>query len=85
MALDRISSGYPLMKHLFWIGLVIVLLGLASFFIQVPQPPRQSLDTGSISVGANSSQRRELSPWVGGVLVIGGLAMMVGGCREHTD
>lgn len=69
------------MKHLFWIGLVIVVLGLASFLVTVPQPPRQSLNTGSISVGVDNTQRRQLSPWVGVVLAGGGLAMMVSGCR----
>ena len=69
------------MKHLFWIGLVIVVLGLASFLVTVPQPPRQSLNTGSISVGVDNTQRRQLSPWVGVVLASGGLAMMVSGCR----
>jgi uncharacterized membrane protein len=74
------------MKHLFWIGLAIVLLGLTCFFIQVPQTQRQSLkNTGSISVGVNNVQQKDLSPWVGGVLIIGGLVMMVGGCRERNS
>lgn len=71
------------MKSLFWTGLVIVLLGVASFFIEVPQTPRQTLNTGSISVGVNSKQRGELSPWIGAVFVIGGLGLMVTGCRER--
>jgi uncharacterized membrane protein len=74
------------MKHLFWIGLATVVLGLASFFIQVPQAQRQSLkNTGSISVGVNNTQEKDLSHWVGGVLIVGGLALMVGGCREHKE
>jgi hypothetical protein len=71
------------MKCLFWTGLAIVLLGVASFFIRVPQTPRQSLNTGSISVGVNNQQRGDLSPVIGAVFVIGGLALMVSGCRER--
>lgn len=72
-----------LMKSLFWTGLAIVLLGVASFFVQVPQTPRQSLNTGSISVGVNNKQRGEISPGVGAVIVVGGLGLMVTGCRER--
>jgi hypothetical protein len=72
------------MKTLFWYGLVCVVLGLVSFLILVPHSSPQRLQTGGIGVGSSERmERRPMPGAIGSILIVGGLSMMVGGCRER--
>lgn len=74
------------MKALFWFGLVCVVLGLASFLISVPHTSPQRFQTGGIGVGSSPwVDRRPMPGPVGSILIVGGLSMMVGGCRERRQ
>jgi hypothetical protein len=72
------------MKTLFWYGLVCVVLGLVSFLILVPHSSPQRFQTGGIGVGSSQwVDRRPMPGAIGSILIVGGLSMMVGGCRER--
>ena len=72
------------MKTLFWYGLVCVVLGLVSFLILVPHSSPQTFQAGGIGVGSSPSvERRPMPGGIGSILIVGGLSMMVGGCRER--
>ena len=71
------------MKALLIVGLVILVLGILSFFVPVPHTERHSVDAGDIHLGVNTHHDELLPPYVGVVLiVVGGGLMVVGGRRR---
>lgn len=71
------------MKALFLVGLVVLVLGILSFFVPVPHTEHHGLDAGDIHVGVNTHHSDLLPPYVGVILlVVGGGLMIVGGRRR---
>ena len=70
------------MKKLFLFGLIFVVLGLLSVVLPITHNEPQSFQTGGIGISAPQMERRPMPGAVGAILIIGGLSMMVGGCRE---
>ena len=67
------------MKGLVVIGLIIVVLGILSFFIPVPHTEHHGVDAGDIHVGVNTHHDDMLPPYVGvGLIVVGAGLMIVG-------
>lgn len=72
------------MKALFIVGLIIVVLGILSFFIPVPHTERHGIDAGDIHVGVNTHSDEMLPPYVGvGLIVVGGVLMVAGGRKRN--
>jgi hypothetical protein len=71
------------MKSLFYLGIACIVLGLLSLFIDLPYAERPSGESGSITVQSANNSRRGVSPYASGFLICGGLAMMIGGCRNR--
>lgn len=68
------------MKAPFIIGLIIVILGILSFFVPVGHTEHHGLDAGDIHVGVNTHHSDLLPPYVGVILiVVGGGVMLLGG------
>ena len=42
------------MKALFWIGLVVLILGLASLVVPIPQREREGISVGGVSLGVET-------------------------------
>jgi hypothetical protein len=72
------------MKALLIIGLVIVVLGILSFFVPVPHTERHGLDAGDIHVGVNTHHDEMLPPYVGVILIVVGGGLMVMGGRKRA-
>ncbi len=70
------------MKALLIIGLVIVVLGILSFFVPVPHTERHGVDAGDIHVGVNTHHDEMLPPYVGVILIAVGGLMVVGSRRK---
>ncbi len=71
------------MKALFVVGLIIVMLGIASFFIPLPRTERHGVDAGDIHVGVKTHHDELLPPYAGvGLIVVGGALMVVGGRKR---
>jgi hypothetical protein len=71
------------MKPLFWVGLVILVLGVLSFFVAIPHQEKHGISVGDASIGVTTRDDRKAPPWLGGVLVVGGIALMgIGGSRR---
>jgi len=66
------------MKAFFVIGLIILILGILSFFVPVPHTEHHGLDAGDIHVGVNTHHSDLLPPYVGVILIAvgGGLIAM---------
>ena len=70
------------MKALFTVGLVLLLLGVASLFVPIPRKERAGFEVGGVSVGVETTRKETVSPYVSAALVLAGAAMMVAGSRR---
>lgn len=65
------------MKVLFWVGMVVVILGITSLFVPIPHNEREGVKLGPVSVGVETRREERVSPIVSAVLIIGGAGMMI--------
>lgn len=72
------------MRSLLVIGLIIVVLGILSFFVPVPHTEHHGLDAGDIHVGVDSHHSDLLPPYVGVALIVVGAGLMVAGGRKRA-
>jgi hypothetical protein len=72
------------MKALFVVGLIVLVLGILSFFVPVPHTEHHGLDAGEIHVGVNTRHDEMLPPYVGVILIVVGGGLMVMGGRKRA-
>lgn len=65
------------MKILFWIGLILMILGLASFFVAIPSSDRNGITVGGVSMEVETSRQEKLPPLVSSLIIVSGAAMMI--------
>ncbi|HWR14518.1 MAG TPA: hypothetical protein VN577_06800 [Terriglobales bacterium] len=70
------------MKPLFWVGLVVLVLGIASFFFAIPRQERHGITVGDASVGVTTRNDQKVPTAVSIVMLVGGLALMAIGGRK---
>jgi hypothetical protein len=69
------------MKALFWFGLVVLALGVASLFVTIPRNEREGIRAGNVDIGVQVKHNDRVPPIVTAVLIIGGASMMIAGGR----
>ena len=67
------------MKALFYLGLVVLALGVLSLFVPIPHRERAGLEAGGIRVGVTTTRKETVSPIVSGVMILAGAGMMIAG------
>ena len=67
------------MKGLFLIGLIVLILGIASFFVPIPHSETQGIKAGDVNIGVQTQHSEKLSPIIGMVLVVAGAGLMIAG------
>jgi hypothetical protein len=67
------------MKALFWIGMVVLILGIVSLVVPIPRNERQGFKAGGVSVGVETRHEEKVSPFVSAVMILGGVGTMVAG------
>ena len=67
------------MKPLLWIGIIVFVLGIASFFVPFPQRERQTVSAGGMSMGIETTHSQTLPPTASVVMMVGGLMMAAAG------
>jgi len=72
------------MKLLFGVGLVVLILGIASFFVPFPQKEDHSVKIGDAKIGVQTQHDEHVSPVLSVVLVLGGAGMMIAGGRGRS-
>lgn len=70
------------MKALFALGLIVLVLGVASLFVPIPQKDRAGIEVGGVSLGIETSHREKVSPIVSGVMILAGAALIIAGQRK---
>ncbi len=71
------------MKALFVVGLLVLILGVASLFVPIPQKDRAGIEVGGVSLGIETSHKEKVSPIVSGVMILAGAALMIAGQRQR--
>lgn len=66
-------------KALFVTGLVVLILGIASFFVPIPHTENHGIKAGDVSIGVRTTEHERVSPIVSTVLILAGAGMMIGG------
>jgi hypothetical protein len=67
------------MKALFFFGLVVLILGVVSLFVPIPQTQHEGIKAGNVSLGVETHNSEKVSPIVSAVLILGGAGMMIAG------
>jgi len=70
------------MKGLFWLGLVLLILGIASLVVPIPHREREGVKVGGASIGIETKHDEKVSPIVSAVLIASGAGMMIAGKRK---
>jgi len=71
------------MKALLWVGVLVLILGIASLFVAIPRTERQGIKAGDIDVGVQTHHSERVSPLVSAVLIAGGVLLMITGGRKR--
>ncbi len=72
------------MRTLFVVGLILLILGIASLFVPIPHRERHGIDAGPISIGVTTTQKERVPPAVSGILIAGGVVLMIAGARKRA-
>ena len=72
------------MKTLFAVGLVVLILGIASLFIPFPHYESHGIKAGDVNIGVQTKHTERISPIVSGVLILGGTGMMIASGRRSA-
>ena len=67
------------MRALFWIGMVVLTLGVVSLAVPIPGSQREGLQVGGLSVGMETRHDEKVSPFVGAAMILAGVGAMVAG------
>ena len=67
------------MKALFAVGLVVLILGIASLFVPIPHSERHGIKAGDVSIGVQTHESERVSPGISVVLILAGAGMMIAG------
>lgn len=67
------------MKALFWIGMVVLILGIVSLVVPIPRNERKGFQAGGLSIGVETQYEEKVSPFVSAVMILGGVGAMVAG------
>jgi hypothetical protein len=65
------------MKPLFAIGLIVLVLGILSFFVPVPHSEHHGLNAGDVHLGVTTHHEDRVPPAVSIVLLVVGAGMMI--------
>ena len=67
------------MKALFSVGLLVLVLGIASFFVPVPHSENHGIKAGDVHIGVQTTHSERVQPVVSIVLVAVGAGLMIAG------
>jgi hypothetical protein len=70
------------MKALMMVGVLLVVLGIASLFVPIPHNENKGINAGDVKIGVQVRHDEKVSPIISAVLIIGGIGLMVAGSRK---
>ena len=70
------------MKALMLVGVVVLVLGILSFFVPVPHSEHHGVNIGDAHVGITTHDEDRVSPTVSIVLIVVGAGLMIAGRKS---
>ena len=70
------------MRALLLVGVLLVVLGIVSFFVPVPYSEHHAVNLGDARVGITTEHDEKVSPTVSIVLVVVGAGLMIAGRKS---
>jgi len=70
------------MKALMVVGVLLVVLGIASLFVPIPHNENKGINAGDVKIGVQVRHDEKVSPIISAVLIIGGIGLMLAGSRK---
>ena len=67
------------MRVLFILGVILILLGVASLFVPIPVREKHGFKAGPLSVGVETTEHKKVDPVVTGILIAGGVVLTIVG------
>ncbi len=72
------------MKILLFAGLLLVVLGIASLVVPIPQTQTDRIKVGGANFGIQTSHSERVSPLISVILIGGGIALSIAGTRGRN-
>jgi hypothetical protein len=74
------------MKPISWLGILLIVLGVLALAYQGINYTRQKkvLDVGAVHVTTQTHEQIPLPPIIGGLALVGGIALLVVGARNES-
>ena len=72
------------MKPLFYIGLLVVILGLISLVVPINRRSREGIDIGGVALRVETRREERIHPVISAALILGGLGAMAAGKRRSS-
>lgn len=72
------------MRALLVVGVILLVLGIASFFVPISYRERHGINAGPVSVGVTTTERRTAPPAVSAALIVAGAVLMAVGARKRA-
>jgi hypothetical protein len=73
------------MKILLFVGLLLVVLGVASLVVPIPRSETNGIKIGDTNIGVQTSHSERVSPVISVVLIAGGIALTIAGARTRLS
>ena len=70
------------MKPLMIVGIVLVVLGILSLVVPIPQTHSEGVKIGSANLGVQTTHSEKVAPIISVVLIAGGIALSIAGARS---
>ena len=71
------------MKPLMIVGIVLVVLGILSLVVPIPQTHSEGVKIGSANLGVQTTHSEKVAPIISVVLIAGGIALSIAGARSR--
>jgi hypothetical protein len=65
------------MQALFWGGLVLLILGIVSLLVPVPNNEQGGIRVGDVSIGIETQTSEKVSPIISAAMILGGAGLMI--------
>ena len=72
------------MKTLLYVGMLLLVLGIASLVIPIRSTETQGIKAGDVSFGVQTTHSERVSPIISIVLIGGGILMAIAGVRAKA-
>jgi len=67
-----------------WIGAAVLILGIVTLFVPIPQRERHGITVGDVSLGVVTQSDEKVPVVVSAVMILGGLGAIALGARRGS-